>query len=86
MLFRVFTSEQGTVPETDLELAKFRYIYSEKEVKALQERKVCPDNDKLCQEAVWLTQNMLLGTKLDMEQIADAVRKIQKQSALLAHT
>ena len=64
----------------------FRYIYSEKEVKALEERNVCPDNDKLCQEAVWLTQNMLLGTKLDMEQIADAVRKIQKQSALLAHS
>ena len=62
----------------------FRYIYSEKEVKALEERNVCPENDKLCQEAVWLTQNMLLGSKADMEQIAEAVRKVQKQSALLA--
>jgi dTDP-4-amino-4,6-dideoxygalactose transaminase len=64
----------------------FRYIYSEKEVKSLEERSLCPENDKLCQEAVWFTQNMLLGTKLDMAQIADAVRKIQKQAALLVHS
>ena len=64
----------------------FRYIYSEKEVKALEERNVCPENDKLCQEAVWFTQNMLLGTKHDMEQIAEAIRKVQKQAALLVHS
>jgi dTDP-4-amino-4,6-dideoxygalactose transaminase len=64
----------------------FRYIYSEKEVKALEERNVCPENDKLCQEAVWLTQNMLLGSKQDMDQIAEAVHKIQKQAALLVHS
>jgi dTDP-4-amino-4,6-dideoxygalactose transaminase len=64
----------------------FRHIYSEKEIKALEDRNVCPENDKLCQEAVWFTQNMLLGTIGDMEQIADAVRKVQTQSALLVHS
>jgi dTDP-4-amino-4,6-dideoxygalactose transaminase len=64
----------------------FRHIYSETEIKALEERNVCPENDKLCQEAVWLTQNMLLGSKGDMEQIAEAVRKVQTQSALLVHS
>src|SRR5262245_11279229 len=64
----------------------FRYIYSEKEIKALEERNRCPENDKLCQEAVWLTQNMLLGNKQDMEQIAEAVRKIQKQSEFLINS
>jgi len=64
----------------------FRFIYSEKEIKALEERNVCPDNDRLCQEAVWFTQNMLLGTKHDMEQIAEAIRKIQKQSAFLVNS
>jgi len=64
----------------------FRHIYPDKEIKALEERNVCPENDKLCQEAVWFTQNMLLGSKADMEQIAEAVRKIQKQSALLVHS
>jgi perosamine synthetase len=64
----------------------FRHIYSDKEINALEERNVCPENDKLCQEAVWFTQNMLLGSKVDMEQIAEAVRKVQKQAALLAHS
>ncbi len=35
-----------------------------------------PDNDQLCSEAVWFTQNLLLGTKSDMDDIADAILKI----------
>lgn len=64
----------------------FRYIYPEKEIKSLEERNVCPENDKLCQEAVWLFQTMLLGSKQDMDQIAEAVRKIQNQAATLVHS
>jgi hypothetical protein len=33
-------------------------------------------NDKVCSEAVWFTQNMLLGTKDDMKAIASAIEKI----------
>ena len=40
-------------------------------------------NDKLCEEAVWFTQTMLLGPREDMDQIAEAVRKIQRQAATL---
>lgn len=40
------------------------------------ERNQCPQNDKLCQEAVWFTQNLLLGTKADMQAIASAIEKI----------
>ena len=36
----------------------------------------CPLNDTLCQEAVWFTQNMLLGSKNDMDSIYQAIRKI----------
>jgi hypothetical protein len=32
-------------------------------------------NDKLCEEAVWYTQTMLLGGKRAMEQIAEAARE-----------
>jgi len=64
----------------------FRHIYSDKEIKTLEERNVCPENDKLCQEAVWFTQNMLLGSKGDMEQIAEAIRKVQRQAALIIHS
>jgi len=33
---------------------------------------------------VWLTQNMLLGARRDMEQIGEAIRKIQTHAAKLA--
>ncbi|MBD2704097.1 DegT/DnrJ/EryC1/StrS family aminotransferase [Spirosoma sp. BT702] len=41
----------------------------------------CPENDKLCnEEAVWFTQNMLLGTKEDMNDIAAAIEKVHKNA------
>jgi perosamine synthetase len=67
-----------------LESRAYRYIYSAKDLAALAERNRCPENDQLCGEAVWFTQTMLLGTKSDMDQIAEAVRKIQGQASLLA--
>lgn len=64
---------------TDLAKNKFYLnIYGEKTMKDWLERIQCPENDKLTEQAVWFTQTMLLGTKTDMEQIAEAVRKIQK--------
>ncbi len=37
-----------------------------------------PENDRLCnEEAVWFYQTMLLGPKSDMDQMAEAVNKIQ---------
>jgi len=35
-----------------------------------------PDNDQLCEQAVWLTQNLLLGSKKDTDDIADAILKV----------
>jgi perosamine synthetase len=41
----------------------------------------CPENDRLCnEEAVWFTQNLLLGDKSDMQDIAHAIEKIQKNA------
>jgi perosamine synthetase len=41
----------------------------------------CPENDRLCnEEAVWFTQNMLLGPKSDMDDIAMAIEKIHKNA------
>lgn len=41
------------------------------------EQNECPENDRLCNnEAVWFTQNMLLGTKSDMSAIASAIEKV----------
>jgi hypothetical protein len=48
------------------------------------ERTRCPENDKLCAEALWLTQTMLLATRQDMELIVQAIRKIKKHASELA--
>lgn len=62
-------------------------IYGEKTMKQWLERNHCPQNDKLSgEQGVWFTQNMLLGTKTDMEQIAEAIRKIQKHAGELARS
>jgi dTDP-4-amino-4,6-dideoxygalactose transaminase len=59
----------------------YRRIYSREQLAELRERNECPQNDRLCGEAVWLTQTMLLGPRQDMDQIADAVRKIQAHAS-----
>src|SRR6266850_1931594 len=61
----------------------YRAIYPARQLAEWQERNHCPANDKLCEEAVWFTQTMLLGPREDMEQIAEAVRKIQRQAPSL---
>ncbi|TDB63448.1 DegT/DnrJ/EryC1/StrS family aminotransferase [Arundinibacter roseus] len=44
------------------------------------ENNQCPTNDLLCQEAVWLSQSMLLGSQTDMDDIAHAIEKIHGQA------
>jgi dTDP-4-amino-4,6-dideoxygalactose transaminase len=42
----------------------------------------CPVAERMCkEEAVWLTQNMLLGDAGDMDDIAEAINKIQRWSS-----
>ncbi len=45
------------------------------------ERNQCPENDLLCnEEAVWLYQNMLLGSRKDMDDIYRAIEKTYENS------
>ena len=62
--------------ENTLNSKNFKRMYSDKQLNRCREQNHCPDNDKLCTEAVWFTQNMLLGSKKDMDDIADAIEKI----------
>ena len=62
----------------------FRRIYGEGAFADWRERSRCPQNDRLCAEAVWLGQTMLLGPRSDMDQIAEAARKVQAHAARLA--
>jgi len=62
----------------------YQRIYSAKEIAAWEERNRCPANDRLCEEAVWFTQTMLLAPKESMERIAEGVRKIRKYAGELS--
>jgi perosamine synthetase len=64
----------------------FKAIYTKKELDEYEERNHCPENDKLCERAVWFTQTMFLGSRIDMDQIAEAIRKIQKQAGALVRS
>jgi len=56
----------------------FRLMYPEEllDYNKYMARTSCPLNDQLCLEAVWFGQNMLLGDKKDMDDIADAIEKV----------
>jgi perosamine synthetase len=45
---------------------------------------ITPGNEQLCKEAVWIGQNMLLGSKSDTSDIADAIQKIYENRDKLA--
>ncbi len=62
----------------------YQRIYGAREIAQWRERNQCPANDRLCQEAVWFTQTMLLGPRQDMDDIATAVRRIQQHADTLA--
>lgn len=64
----------------------FRRIYAQADLDAYHARNHCPENDRLCEEAVWLFQTMLIGPRSDMDQIAEAIRKIQSQAGDLARS
>lgn len=61
----------------------YKKLFPEKALAEWDERNRCPVNDRLCGEAVWFTQNMLLGPRGSMDSIADAIRKTQANAALL---
>ena len=66
--------------QATLQSKGYRRLFSDKTLKEWAERNACPVNDRLCTEAVWFTQNQLLGTRSDMEQIAESIAKIQRLS------
>ena len=62
----------------------YQKLFPAKVLAEWEERTRCPANDRLCEEAVWFTQTMLLASRGSMDRIAEAIRKIQHNAALLA--
>lgn len=61
----------------------YQRLFSRERLARWEKQSHCPVNDRLCGEAVWLTQNMLLGPRSDMDHVAAAVRKIHAHAAAL---
>jgi perosamine synthetase len=70
--------------EHTLNSKAFKLIYSKERLNRYREQNQCPVNDLLAEQGVWFSQQMLLGTRADMDDIADAIVKIQKNKADLA--
>jgi dTDP-4-amino-4,6-dideoxygalactose transaminase len=68
--------------ENVLKTKNYKLMYPAKmlDYKKYMERNQCPVNDQLCEEAVWFGQNMLLADKSDMDNIATAIERIQKNA------
>lgn len=62
----------------------YRRVYGEETINQWPERNQCPQNDQLCEHAVWFMQNVLLASREDMEQIATAIAKLQRRAGDLA--
>jgi dTDP-4-amino-4,6-dideoxygalactose transaminase len=43
----------------------------------------CPNSDRLCEQSIWLEQSLFLGSRKDMDDIADAFEKIYTHQAEL---
>lgn len=69
---------------TSLNSRTYKLLYPKQVLDEWEERTRCPNNDRLCEEAVWFTQTMLLGPRTDMDSIAEAIRKIQAHASDLA--
>jgi dTDP-4-amino-4,6-dideoxygalactose transaminase len=66
-----------------LESRAYQAIYSSRRIADYLDRIACPANDRLCEEGVWFMQTLFLGPRSNMDQIAEAVRKIQKHASKL---
>jgi perosamine synthetase len=55
----------------------YKRIYSEARMKRYREMNNCPENNKLCDQGLFFSQTCLLGSKADVEQVAEAVARIQ---------
>lgn len=64
----------------------YKRVFGKAALKRWREQNLCPQNDRLCSEAVWFTQNMLIGPRSDMDQIASAIQKIRASAADISKT
>ncbi len=68
-------NKDGLIEEA-LNSKGYKRLFSEQRLNQWRDENVLPGNDQLAREAVTFTQNILLGTKSDMDDIVNAITKI----------
>ncbi len=65
----------------------YKKMYSRKRLREYREQNLCPNCDKVCQEMamIWAS-GPLLGTKEDMDDVADAIQKVYENRDKLSST
>jgi perosamine synthetase len=61
----------------------FRRLFSPERFARWDEQNHTPTNDRLCKEVCWLAHQNLLADRSAMDQIAEAIRKVQKHASAL---
>ena len=83
---RLSQNREGTI-EGALSSKTFKAIYSEKRIRDYRDRLSCPEAEQLVKETVGFSQNVLLGTKEDMDDVVDGVQKVyENRKQLIAAT
>lgn len=75
---------QGAHVQNLLKNRHYQRLYPKESLERFAAHCECPQNKILCAENVWFTQNQLLGPRSDMNQVAEAIQKIQKNAAEIA--
>ena len=70
--------------EEQLTSKGYKRLFPESRLKQWREENILPGNDQLCDQAVAFTQNMLLGSKADMDDIVNAITKIYENRAAVS--
>jgi perosamine synthetase len=71
--------------ENAFQSKNFQKMYSKETLNfdKYAEQNKCPENDVLCEEAVWFMQNLLLASQSDLDDITNAIEKIHKNAGKL---
>lgn len=70
--------------EAALTSRSFQRSFSKARLDRYRQELKYPDNDRLCEEAVWISQELLLTSKQDMDDIANAIAKVCENRDKLA--
>ena len=72
---RYSQNREGTI-EGVLDSKTFKAIYSKKRIADYRDRLSCPEAEQLVKETAGFSQTVLLGTKADMDDVADGIQKV----------